>query len=98
MPPAVEQPATEESTSLAPQWKVLLHNDDITTMEFVVWLLRTVFHKRQPEAHRLMMEVHEAGSALITVASFELAEHYVDQVRSLARPRGYPLTASMEPV
>jgi ATP-dependent Clp protease adaptor protein ClpS len=76
---------------------VILHDDDVTTMEFVVWLLRTTFRKEQAEAHRLMMEVHEGGSALITVTSFELAEHYVELVRSLSRPRGFPLTATMEP-
>ena len=45
----------------------------------------------------LTNEIHHRGLALITVTSFELAEHYVEQVRSLARPRGFPLTATMEP-
>jgi ATP-dependent Clp protease adapter protein ClpS len=46
---------------------------------------------------RLTFEVHESGSALITVTSFERAELYLEQVRSLARPRGFPLVATMEP-
>jgi ATP-dependent Clp protease adaptor protein ClpS len=87
----------EEETHLAPQWKVLLHNDDVTTFEFVVWLLRTLFHKDPEEALRLTLEVHETGAALVTVTSRERAELYLEQVHSLARPRGFPLTASMEP-
>jgi ATP-dependent Clp protease adaptor protein ClpS len=82
---------------LAPQWKVLLLNDDVTTVEFVIWLLMSLFHKPKPEAIRLTWEVHETGSALITVTSLERAELYVEQVRSLARPRGFPLQATIEP-
>jgi ATP-dependent Clp protease adaptor protein ClpS len=90
-------PRTEERTSLAPQWKVLLHDDDTTTMEFVVWLLGEVFGKEPPEAMRLMLEVHNEGVALITVTTLERGELYLEQVRSLARPRGFPLVASLEP-
>lgn len=89
--------ATEQRTRLAPQWKVILHNDDVTTFEFVTGLLKSLFHKRHAEAVRLTREVHESGSALITVTNFERAELYVEQVKSLARPQGFPLTASMEP-
>jgi ATP-dependent Clp protease adaptor protein ClpS len=90
------EPDTKERQDLAPRWKVLLLNDDVTTVEFVVWLLKTVFHKAPAEAVRLTWEVHESGSALITTASFERAELYVEQVHSLARPRGFPLTAVIE--
>lgn len=97
--PAVAEPDQEtgERTRLAPRWKVILHNDDVTTFEFVTNLLKSLFHKPQAEAVRLTHEVHETGSALIVVVSFERAELYVEQVRSLARPRGFPLTATMEP-
>lgn len=93
------RPETEakDDVRLAPRWKVILHNDDVTTFAFVIELLRTLFKKPAPEAVRLTREVHERGSALITVTSFEHAELYVEQVRSLARPRGFPLTATMEP-
>jgi ATP-dependent Clp protease adaptor protein ClpS len=87
----------ERRTGLAPQWKVLLHNDEVTTFEFVIELLITLFRKDAKEALRLTYEVHDSGSALIVVTSFERAELYVEQVRSLARGRGYPLVASMEP-
>lgn len=88
---------TEEKTRLAPRWKVILLNDEVTTFEFVIDLLQGLFHKRHDEAVRLTREVHDTGSALITVTSLEHAELYVQQVRSLARPRGFPLTATIEP-
>lgn len=88
---------TREKTRLAPRWKVILHNDNVTTFAFVIDLLVSLFKKDHTEAVRLTHEVHRSGSALITVESFERAELYVDQVRSLARPRGFPLTATMEP-
>ncbi len=91
------EPDVEERVSLAPQWKVLLINDDVTTFDFVIWLLMTLFRKAQPTAEALALEVHETGSALITVTTFERAELYVEQVRSLARPQGFPLAAEIEP-
>ncbi len=59
-------------------------------------LFRKIFHKEPEEAVRLMMEVHQTGCALATVTNLERAELYVEQVRSLARPRGFPLQATME--
>ena len=88
---------TRDETKLAPRWKVLLLNDDVTTFQFVIDLLKTLFKKPHGEAVRLTHEIHNTGSALITVTSRERAELYVEQVRSLARPRGFPLTATMEP-
>lgn len=88
---------TGEETRLARRWKVLLHNDDATTFTFVIELLQSLFHKQREEAVRLTHEIHNTGSAVITVTSRERAELYVEQVRSLARPRGFPLTATMEP-
>ena len=96
-PIAVPDQETEEKTNLAPRWKVILLNDDVTTFEFVINLLVSLFHKELQEAIRLTYEIHETGSALITVTGLERAELYLEQVRSLARPRGYPLTATMEP-
>lgn len=96
-PTAVPDVETEERTHLAPRWKVLLLDDDVTTFEFVIHLLVSLFHKEIEEAVRLTFEVHETGSALITVTNLERAELYVEQVRSLARPQGFPLTATIEP-
>lgn len=89
--------ASGSETKLAPRWRVLLWNDDVTTFQFVIELLQTLFHKPHPEAVRLTHEIHNTGSAMITATSRERAELYVDQVKSLARPRGFPLTATIEP-
>jgi len=96
-PTIVPDQETEEKTNLAPRWKVLLMDDDVTTFEFVITLLVSLFHKERAEAVLLTYEVHETGLALICVTGLERAELYVEQVRSLARPRGYPLTATIEP-
>ncbi len=88
---------TEQGTRLQPLWKVILHNDDVTTFDFVIELLRTLFHKEAAEAVRLTNEIHHGGSAVVAVTHKERAELYVEQVRSLARPRGFPLTATIEP-
>lgn len=91
------EPEVEDQTALAPQWKVLLLDDDVTTFEFVIWLLRSLFRKSTDEAIELTFEIHESGAALVAVANLERAELYVEQVRSLARPQGFPLTAEIEP-
>ena len=88
---------TEEKTGLLPPWRVLLVNDDVTTMEFVIWLLVTLFHKEATEAVRLTLEIHNTGAAPVTTTSRERAELYVEQVHSLARPRGFPLLCTIEP-
>jgi len=98
MPPGTTtaEPDVDQRQALAPQWKVLLLDDDITTFEFVIWLLMTLFRKSRPEAEALTREVHDSGSALITVTNLERAELYVEQIRSLARPRGFPLVGEIE--
>ena len=96
-PKIVPGQRAEERTRESPRWKVILLNDDVTTMDFVVDLLVGLFHKDRPEAARLMYEVHNTGSAVVEVTHKERAELYLDQVRSLARPRGFPLQAVMEP-
>ena len=87
----------EERTRLLPPWRVVLHDDPVTTMEFVVELLVSVFGKPPVEAVRLMLEVHHGGAATITVCPQERAELYVEQVVSLSRGRGFPLAATAEP-
>lgn len=81
----------------APRWKVLLHNDEVTTFDFVIDLLQRLFGKSRLEAARLTSEVHHEGSATVCVTHRERAELYVEQVASLSRPRGFPLCASIEP-
>lgn len=94
--PKVE-PVEETTPLVAPRWNVILHDDDVTTMEFVVWLLVSLFGRALDDAVALMLEVHETGAAVVCACSQERAELYVEQVTSLARPRGFPLVASCEP-
>ena len=61
---------------LPKKYKVLLHNDDYTTMEFVIFILQNVFHKTMDEAEKIMLEVHRAGIGLCGVYTFEIAEEW----------------------
>ena len=78
------------------QYKVILLNDDYTTMEFVVRVLESVFMKSPAEAFRIMMQVHQNGQGLAGVYPFELAETKVETVSTLAREAGFPLKATLE--
>ena len=84
-------------TKKPPMYKVLLHNDDYTPMDFVVRLLETVFHRSESEATAIMLHVHNHGSGVAGVYTHEIAETKVAQVHLLARKHDHPLMASMEP-
>ncbi len=77
-------------------YKVLLHNDHYTTMEFVVEVLVFVFNKAAEEAMRIMLNVHTKGIGICGVYTYEVAETKVNKVHSLAREYGFPLKCSME--
>lgn len=78
-------------------YEVLLHNDDYTTMDFVIDVLERFFRKNADEAHRLMMQVHVAGIAVCAIYPREIAESKVEQVIDYAREHDYPLLCSMQP-
>jgi ATP-dependent Clp protease adaptor protein ClpS len=86
----------EDQTDEPPMYRVLLHNDDYTTMEFVVQILMVVFHKPVEEATDIMLSVHRKGLGVCGVYPFEIAETKVELVHDLARQNGYPLKCSME--
>lgn len=94
--PMVAEPVTETGTSLCPMYKVLLHNDDKTPMDLVIEVLLTIFRLDMSKAMDIMLEAHEAGVALIVVEPLERAEFHAEQVTSLARGRGFPLTVTYE--
>lgn len=77
-------------------YKVLMHNDDYTTMEFVVHVLEAVFHKSTVEANRIMLNIHVKGVGMCGTYPFEIAETKVSRVHALARDAGYPLRCSLE--
>ena len=86
----------EEELQEPPMYRVLLHNDDYTTMEFVVEVLQSVFHKSPSEAVHIMLLVHRNGSGVCGVFSAEVAESKVEMVHYLAKKNGFPLKCSME--
>ena len=75
-----------------------MHNDDYTTMEFVVEALIRVFHKSPTEANRIMLQVHMQGRGICGTYPFEIAETKVYQVHSRAKEAGFPLKCTMEVV
>jgi ATP-dependent Clp protease adaptor protein ClpS len=87
----------KEQTKRPELYKVLLLNDDYTTMDFVVEVLETIFNKQPAEAYRIMMMVHTQGKGLCGVYPHEIAETKVEAVVNIARDHGFPLKAAMEP-
>ncbi len=77
-------------------YKVLLHNDDYTTMEFVVYVLQGIFHHNEADAMQIMLHVHKNGIGVAGVYTREIAETRIGQVESLARRHEYPLRCSMD--
>jgi ATP-dependent Clp protease adaptor protein ClpS len=78
-------------------WKVLLHNDDFTTQEFVVWVLETVFSMAHADAHAVMMHVHQSGVGVAGLFTRDVAETKVKATQRLAEQHEYPLLVTIEP-
>ncbi|MFY2563823.1 MULTISPECIES: ATP-dependent Clp protease adaptor ClpS [Myxococcus] len=78
-------------------YKVLLHNDNYTTREFVVAVLKEVFHKSESDAVQIMLHIHYNGVGVAGVYTFEVAETKLKTVEAAARDNGFPLRLSMEP-
>lgn len=78
-------------------YKVLLHNDNYTTREFVVEVLRGVFHKSESDAVQIMLHVHYNGIGVAGVYTYEVAETKIKTVEAAAKENGFPLRLSMEP-
>jgi ATP-dependent Clp protease adaptor protein ClpS len=98
-------PAREEGVAIRerpktrrpPMYRVLLHNDDYTAMEFVIEILMTYFEKTVTEATRIMLQVHHSGIGVAGVYTRDEAETRMTIVIDAARDQGYPLQMSMEP-
>ena len=87
---------TKKKLKRPPIYKVLLHNDDYTTKEFVVQVLQYVFHKDQTAAVQIMLHVHKKGIGVAGVYTYKIAETKVALVESLAKQHEYPLKCTME--
>ncbi len=79
------------------RYKVIIYNDDFTTMEFVVQILTNVFFKSQAEAETLMLQVHHSDKAVVGIYSYDIALSKVQKATRMARDAGFPLRLSCEP-
>ena len=79
------------------RYKVVIYNDDFTTMDFVVKILTTVFFKSTIEAEALMMSVHKSGSAVVGIYSYDIALSKVRKATDMAREEGFPLKLTVLP-
>lgn len=98
-PVPVTPTKTRAKAKLKPpvMWKVILHNDDYTTQDFVVWVLREVFRKPEPEAVRIMLDVHKRGKGIAGIYPFDIADTKTAQVKALAERNEFPLLCTLEP-
>jgi ATP-dependent Clp protease adaptor protein ClpS len=87
---------TRPKTRKPSLFKVILHNDDYTTMQFVIDILEGIFHHAPADAFRIMMQVHREGQGICGSYTYEVAETKVAEVHDQARENGFPLRASME--
>jgi ATP-dependent Clp protease adaptor protein ClpS len=87
---------SRQDVSEPSMYKVLLHNDDYTTMEFVVQVLMMVFHKPIETATQIMLNVHQRGIGVCGLYTYEVAETKVENVIRMARESGHPLKCTME--
>lgn len=94
-PPAIE---TDEEVreKLAPLYRVICHDDPVTTMDFVIQVLRGVFRQPEARAVELMLRVHQTGAAVIACYPRETAKQRVQRATTLARADGFPLTFTVE--
>jgi len=78
------------------EYRVILLNDDFTTMEFVVAVVVSVFHKTVDEATRIMLDVHRRGRGMVGVYTYDIAATKIQRVHAMARDKGFPLKCIME--
>ena len=79
------------------RYKVIIHNDDFTTMEFVVEVLKTVFYLSNEKAEELMLQVHHANKAVVGIYTYDFAVSKANKAINMAREKGFPLRLTVEP-
>ena len=87
---------TKKKLEKPPMYKVLLHNDDFTTMEFVVFILNKVFKRSEAESFAIMLKVHNEGVGVAGIYSFEIANMKANKAMNLARAQEFPFLCSVE--
>jgi len=87
---------SEEKTEEPPLFKVLLHNDDYTTMDFVVHVLQSIFNMAEDQAIQIMLNVHVKGIGIAGIYTYEVAEMKVAKTTAMAREQEFPLLCTME--
>ncbi len=88
----------ETDTILIPQYKIILHNDDVTPMDFVVMVLTRFFVSDGGKAKEIMRTAHQDGTAIVDTMPLERAEFKVERAHQFSRANSFPLTFSIEPV
>lgn len=94
---AIPEIESQQREQLLPLYRVLIHNDPMTPMEYVVTVLQQVFSKSMVESARIMLEAHHGEVALVEIVPLERAEFHVERAHSLARARKFPLSFTFEP-
>ena len=79
------------------RYKVIIHNDDFTTMEFVVLVLKQVFFMNEENAQALMLQVHHSNKAVVGIYTYDVAVSKAQKATNMARENGYPLRLTVEP-
>ena len=79
-----------------PKYNVIMHNDDVTTMDFVVYVLVRIFRKSEDEAETLMLKIHNEGSAIVGTYSQDIAQSKANYTMNLAKANNFPLQLTIE--
>jgi ATP-dependent Clp protease adaptor protein ClpS len=95
----VVKPKIQVKTNIQPPslFNVIYLNDNVTTMEFVIETLKSIFHHTDETAHEITMKIHEEGSSVVSTLPYEIAEQKGVEATLLARNNGFPLNVKLEP-
>lgn len=96
MPRAKTELMEETELKEPSMYRVVMNNDDYTTMDFVVMVLMAIFHKTRAESEKVMMDIHKKGRGLCGVYPYDVAETKIRQVEALAEKHKFPLSCSLE--
>jgi ATP-dependent Clp protease adaptor protein ClpS len=93
------RPKTTTKTTVQPpgMYNVIYMNDNVTTMEFVIETLKSIFHHTDESAYEITMKIHEDGSSVVSTLPYEIAEQKGVEATLLARNNGFPLAIKLEP-